>query len=188
MKRSLSMGLGLLALLGTVGGLVRDQPEQRESKVDVPKLGQSLGQVRTAGEAVPVDVSKAEPPADSQPSRLAEAIDQGQPLRLQLPGQEQLDFAFRDFPLLTDDYQTTLGLVDRLPAELRVFEGRAMGSLGQLHRASLVLTDRAIAGVVQLADGQAVNLRGIEGESLLALGQALGQAPFICVSDPRNGE
>ena len=188
MKRSLSMGLGLLALLGTVGGLVRDQPGQRESKVDVPKLGQALGQVRTAGEAVPVDVAKAEPPADSQSSRLAEAIDRGQPLRLQLPGHEQLDFAFRDFPLLTDDYQTTLGLVDRLPAELRVFEGLAMGSLGQVHRASLVLTDRALAGVVQLADGQAVNLRGIEGESFLALGQALGQAPFICVSDPRNGE
>ena len=46
-------------------------------------------------------------------SRLAEAIDRGQALRLQLPGRESLDFSFRGFPLLAAGYRTTLGQAGR---------------------------------------------------------------------------
>ena len=58
---------------------------------------------------------------DEDESALAEAIDGGQPLRLQLPGREPLDFSFRDFPLLAAGYRTTLGQADRLQWFLRNF-------------------------------------------------------------------
>ena len=39
-----------------------------------------------------------------------------------------------------------------------------------------------------MADGNTIELRGAEDGPVLALGQAPGQAEFICVNDPRNGE
>ncbi|SVC68447.1 uncharacterized protein METZ01_LOCUS321301, partial [marine metagenome] len=89
---------------------------------------------------------------DEDESALAEAIDGGQPLRLQLPGRDPLDFLFRDFPLLADGYRTTLGQADRLDADLRVFEGRAISADGQVLTATLALANRSVAGVVRLAN------------------------------------
>ena len=74
--------------------------------------------------------SRLAPSDQSVPLSLAAALDRGQPLRLKLPGREPLDFSFRDFPLLADGYRTTLGQAGRLDAELRVYEGRAIGGDG----------------------------------------------------------
>ena len=118
-------------------------------------------------------------------SRLAEAIDRGQALRLQLPGREPLDFSFRDFPLLADGYRTTLGQAGRLDAELRIFEGRAVGDDGQVHTATLALANRSVAGVVRLANGGQVQLRGADGGLFEALTSSLPE--LACVRDPRIG-
>ena len=122
---------------------------------------------------------------DEDESALAEAIDGGQPLRLQLPGREPLDFSFRDFPLLADGYRTTLGQADRFDAELRVFEGRAIGDDGQVHTATLALANRSVAGVVRLANGGQVQLRGADGGLFEALTSSLPE--LACVRDPRIG-
>ncbi|MBT7028499.1 MAG: hypothetical protein HN969_13140, partial [Verrucomicrobia bacterium] len=106
---------------------------------------------------------------DEGESRLAKAIERGQSLRLQLPGREPLDFSFRDFPLLADDYRTTLGQADRLDAELRVFDGRAIGDDGEVYTATLALANRSVAGLVRLANGGQVQLRGADDGSFEAL-------------------
>ena len=122
---------------------------------------------------------------DEGESRLAKAIDRGQSLRLQLPGREPLEFSFRDFPLLADDYRTTLGQADRLDAELRVFDGRAIGDDGKVYTATLALANRSVAGVVRLANGGQVQLRGADDGSFEAL---TGSPPELaCVRDPRTG-
>ena len=100
------------------------------------------------------------------------------------PGASRSIFRSRFFR----DYRTTLGQARRLEADLRAFEGRAVDALGQVHRASLALANRSLAGVVRMADGNTIELRGSEDGPVLALGQARGQAEFICVNDPRNGE
>ena len=122
---------------------------------------------------------------DEGESALAEAIDRGQALRLQLSGREPLDFSFRDFPLLTDDFRTTLGQADRLDAELRIFEGRAIGGDGQVHTATLALANRSVAGVVRLANGDQVQLRSADGDAFEALTDTLPE--LACVRDPRTG-
>ena len=186
MNRSLKNGLTLFALLMVVGGHVRENHEPATIEEPTPS------QAASAESNFPVQSQLPEPiepsPKPVQPSRLANAIELGQPLRLRIPGREPLDFLFRDFPLFTDDYRTTLGRAERMEAELRVFEGRSVDALGQVHRASLALADRSFAGVVRMADGNTIELRGSEGGPVLALGQAPGQAEFICVNDPRNGE
>ena len=118
---------------------------------------------------------------------LARAIDSGQPLRLQLPGREPLDFSFRYFPLLADGYRTTLGQVDRLDTGLRVFEGRAIGGDGQVHTAMLALVNRSVAGVVRLANGGQVRLRSADGGQFESLANSPGQVEPVCVRDPRTG-
>ena len=186
MNRSLKNGLTLFALLMVVGGHVRENHEPATIEEPTPS------QAASAESNFPVQSQLPEPiepsPKPVQPSRLANAIELGQPLRLRIPGREPLDFLFRDFPLFTDDYRTTLGRAERMEAVLRVFEGRSVDALGQVHRASLALADRSFAGVVRMADGNTIELRGSEGGPVLALGQAPGQAEFICVNDPRNGE
>lgn len=186
MNRSLKNGLTLFVLLMVVGGHVRENHEPATIEEPTPS------QAASAESNFPVQSQLPEPiepsPKPVQPSRLANAIELGQPLRLRIPGREPLDFLFRDFPLFTDDYRTTLGRAERMEAELRVFEGRSVDALGQVHRASLALADRSFAGVVRMADGNTIELRGSEGGPVLALGQAPGQAEFICVNDPRNGE
>ena len=186
MNRSLKIGLTLIALLLGVGGLVREAHES----VRVAMLTSSQATLTDSNLPAKPQLSKPiKPwPQPSQPSRFAKAIEHGQQLCLRLPGRESLDFSFRDFPLFTEDYRTTLGQARRLEADLRVFEGRAVDALGQVHRASLALANRSIAGVVRMADGNTIELRGSEDGPVLALGQAPGQAEFICVNDPRNGE
>ena len=186
MNRSLKIGLTLIALLLGVSGLVREAHES----VRVAMLTSSQATLTDSNLPAKPQLSKPiQPwPQPSQPSRLAKAIEHGQPLRLRLPGRESLDFSFRDFPLFSEDYRTTLGQARRLEADLRVFEGRAVDALGQVHRASLALANRSLAGVVRMADGNTIELRGSEDGPVLALGQAPGQAEFICVNDPRNGE
>ncbi len=127
------------------------------------------------------------PAASSQqePPPLAKAIDRGQPLRLQLPGREPLDFSFRDFALLADGYRTTLGQTGRLDAELRVFDGRAIGDDGQVHTATLALANRSAAGGVRLADGGQVQFRSDGAGSFKAL--AGRQPTLACARDPRTG-
>ena len=112
-------------------------------------------------------------------------IDSGQPLRLQLPGHEPIDFSFRDFPLLADGYRTTIGQADRLDAELRVFEGRAISADGQVHTAKLALGNRSVAGVIRLANGGQVQLRSTDGGAFEALPSSLPE--LACVRDPRTG-
>ena len=186
MKRNLRTGMVLFVLLSIVGGIVLD--ERGQSPPEKLKPSQAVsGDQSSSVELGMLEVVGAERQS-AQPSRLVKAIDRGQPLRLQLQGREPLNFSFRDFPLFTDDYRTTLGQAGRLESELRVFEGRAVDSLGQVHRASIALANRSLSGVVRMKDGHMVELRGIEDGSLLALDQALGQVEFVCVSDPRSGE
>ena len=123
----------------------------------------------------------------AQLSPLARAIDSGQPLRLQLPGREPLDFSFRYFPLLADSYRTTLGQSDRLNSGLRVFEGRAIGGDGQVHTATLALANPSVAGVVRLANGEQVLLRSPDGGQFESLTNPPGQVEPVCVRDPRTG-
>ena len=123
----------------------------------------------------------------AQLSPLARAIDSGQPLRLQLPGREPLDFSFRYFPLLADGYRTTLGQSDRLNSGLRVFEGRAIGGDGQVHTATLALANPSVAGVVRLANGEQVLLRSPDGGQFESLTNPPGQVEPVCVRDPRTG-
>ena len=174
MNRSLKIGLTLIALLLGVGGLVREAYES----VRVAMLTSSQATLTDSNLQAKPQLSKPiQPwPQPSQPSRLAEAIEHDQPLRLRLPGRESLDFSFRDFPLFTEDYRTTLGQARRLEADLRVFEGRAVDALGQVHRASLALANRSLAGVVRMADGNTIELRGSEDGPVLALGQARAPA------------
>ena len=122
-----------------------------------------------------------------QLSPLAKAIDSGQPIRLQLPSRVPLDFSFRYFPLLADGYRTTLGQEGGLDTVVRVFEGRAIGDEGQLHTATLALANRSVAGVVRLADGGLVRLRGADGEQFESLANPPGQVEPVCVRDPRSG-
>ena len=129
--------------------------------------------------------SRLAPSDQSVPLSLAAALDRGQPLRLELPGREPLDFSFRDFPLLADGYRTTLGQAGRLDAELRVYEGRAIGGDGQQHTATLALANRSIAGVVRLANGGQVQLRGTDGGQFHALANRL--PTLTCARDPRTG-
>jgi len=123
----------------------------------------------------------------AQLSPLARAIDSGQPLRLQLPGRDPLDFSFRYFPLLADGYRTTLGQSDRLNSGLRVFEGRAIGGDGQVHTATLALANPSVAGVVRLANGEQVLLRSPDGGQFESLANPPGQVEPVCVRDPRTG-
>ena len=123
----------------------------------------------------------------AQLSPLARAIDSGQPLRLQLPGREPLDFSFRYFPLLADGYRTTLGQSDRLNSGLRVFEGRAISGDGQVHTATLALANPSVAGVVRLANGGQVLLRSPDGGQFESLANPPGQVEPVCVRDPRTG-
>jgi hypothetical protein len=122
---------------------------------------------------------------EAEPRPLAAALDRGQPLRLQLPGREPVDFSFRGFPLLADGYQTTLGQSARLDAELRVFEGRGIGTDGQVQTATLALANRSVAGVVRLANGGQVQLRGADDGSFEALTSS--QPTLVCTRDPRTG-
>ena len=186
MNRSLKIGLTLIALLLGVGDLVREAHDSARIEKTTPGQAALAESKLQAKPQLPKPIHPE--PQPSQSSRLAEAIELGQPLRLRLPGREPLDFSFRDFPLFTDDYRTTLGQARRLEAGLRVFEGRAVDALGQVHSASLALANHSLAGVVRMADGNTIELRGSEDGRVLALGQAPGQAEFICVNDPRNGE
>ena len=184
MRKHLRTGLLLFVFLSVAGGVVLENRDR--SRIAASKTGQAARESQPffSGAREP-EVAETKLPTP-QPSYLAGAIDRGQPLRLQLPGREPLDFSFRDFPLFTDDYRTTLGQADQFDAELRVFEGRAVDALGRVHRASLALANRSLSGVVRLSDGRTIELRGSEEGPLLALGQ--GQAEFVCVNDPRNGE
>ena len=107
MNRSLKIGLTLIALLLGVGGLVREAHES----VSVAMLTSSQATLTDSNLPAKPQLSKLiQPwPQPSQPSRLAKAIEHGQPLCLRLPGRESLDFSFRDFPLFTEDYRTTRG-------------------------------------------------------------------------------
>ena len=112
MNRSLKIGLTLIALLLGVGGLVREAHES----VRVAMLTSSQATLTDSNLPAKPQLSKPiQPwPQPSQPSRLAKAIEHDQPLRLQLPGRESLDFSFRDFPLFSEDYRTTLGQARRV--------------------------------------------------------------------------
>ena len=120
----------------------------------------------------------------AEPTPLAAALDRGQPLRLQLPGREPVDFSFRGFPLLADGYKTTIGQAGLLDANLRVFEGRAIGADGQVQTATLALANHSIAAVVRLANGVQVQLLGADDGSFEALTSS--QPRLVCVRDPRT--
>jgi len=152
MTHTIKYGVALL-MAGLAVGVFTNRDEWDLNYV-VTYPGQKLSQAQ-AKVAKPLVKRQRDNSAlvQAQLSPLARAIDSGQPLRLQLPGREPLDFSFRDFPLLADGYRTTIGQADRLDAELRVFEGRAIGDDGRVHTATLALANRSVAGVVRLANG-----------------------------------
>ena len=182
MKHTTKNGVALLAGGLAVGGFVNHGEWDLANVVTPP--GQTEAASRTQVPP-PVFSMMGDEHEDEDESALAEAIDGGQPLRLQLPGREPIDFSFRDFPLLADGYRTTLGQADRLDAELRVFEGRAIGDDGQVHTATLALANRSVAGVVRLANGGQVQLRSTDGGAFEALPSSLPE--LACVRDPRTG-
>ena len=181
-RRIIKYGVALLTVGLAVGGFTsRDERGSDQVEIADRTRSSSLVIEKTSG---PVRVGSTGY-EDEGESRLAKAIDRGQALRLQLPGREPLDFSFRDFLLLADGYRTTIGQADRLDAELRVFEGRAIGDDGQVHTATLALANRSVAGVVRLANGGQVQLRGADDGSYEAL---TGSPPELaCVRDPRTG-
>jgi hypothetical protein len=182
MKHTTKNGVALLAGGLAVGGFVNHGEWDLANVVTPPGQAEAASRTRVPP---PVFSMTGDEHEDEDESALAEAIDGGQPLRLQLPGREPLDFSFRDFPLLADGYRTTLGQADRLDAELRVFEGRAIGDDGQVHTATLALANRSVAGVVRLANGGQVQLRGADGGLFEALTSSLPE--LACVRDPRIG-
>ena len=184
MKLKSKQGLALLAV-ALAGAALVNRDEWRAT-VAVTSLVQPIGQpVVEFAKHLAKPGSRLLPLAQSVPLSLAAALDRGQPLRLELPGREPLDFSFCDFPLLADGYRTTLGQVGQLDAELRVFEGRAIGGDGQQHTATLALANRSIAGVVRLANGGQVQLRGTDGGQFNALPNRL--PTLTCARDPRTG-
>ena len=118
MKHTTKNGVALLAGGLAVGGFVNHGEWDLANVVTPP--GQAEAASRTQVPP-PVFLMTGDEHEDEDESALAEAIDGGQPLRLQLPGREPLDFSFRDFPLLADGYRTTLGQADRLQWFLRNF-------------------------------------------------------------------
>ena len=184
MKHRLKHGVALLVAGLAVGGLV--SRDDREATLIVTPSSQALGQpLVKAVEHLAKRKPRSATPGQAEPMPLAAALDRGQPLRLKLPGREPLDFSFRDFPLLADGYRTTLGQADRLDANPRIYEGRAIGDDGQAHAATLVLANRCVAGVVRLADGGQVQLRSADGGQFKALADRLSE--LTCVRDPRIG-
>ena len=165
MKQTTKNGFVLLAAGLAVSGFVNHGEWDLTNVVSPPGQEEEVSRTQVPSLVFSMTKEKRE---DEGESTLAQAIDGGQPLRLQLPGREPLDFLFRDFPLLADGYCTTLGKADRHDVRLRVFEGRAIAA-GQVHTATLALADRSAAAVVRLANGVQVQLRGVDGGLFEAL-------------------
>ncbi|MEE2947649.1 MAG: Ig-like domain-containing protein [Verrucomicrobiota bacterium] len=184
MKLRLKQGVALLAVVLTVTAFVSREKWQAifavTSQIQKPDQPPVESAKRLARRGSPLVVS-----AQAEPTPLAAALVRGQPLRLKLPGREPVDFSFRGFPLLADSYQTTIGQAGRLDVNLRVFEGRAIGADGQVQTATMALANRSIAGVVRLADGVQVQLRGADGGSVEALTSL--QPRLVCARDLRTG-
>ena len=186
MTHTTKYGVALLTA-GLAVGVFTNRDEWGSNHV-VTYPGQKLSQAKAKVAKPSVKRQRGDSAlVQAQLSPLARAIDSGQPLRLQLPGREPLDFSFRYFPLLADGYRTTLGQVDRLDTGLRVFEGRAIGGDGQVHTAMLALVNRSVAGVVRLANGGQVRLRSADGGQFESLANSPGQVEPVCVRDPRTG-
>ena len=182
MKHTTKNGVALLAGGLAVGSFVNYGEWDLANVVTPP--GQAEAASRTQVPP-PVFSMTGDEHEDEDESPLAKMIDSGQPLRLQLPGHEPIDFSFRDFPLLADGYRTTIGQSDRLDAGLRVFEGRAIGDADHVHTATLALANRSVAGVIRLANGGQVQLRSTDGGAFEALPSSLPE--LVCVRDPRTG-
>ena len=186
MKHRLKQGVALLVTGLAVGNFANRNEGDTPPVTTSPS--QALGQAQ-AKVVRPLAKRQQDESAPEQAelSPLAAAIDRGQPLRLQLPGREPLDFSFRDYPLLADGYRTTLSQAGRLDANLRIYEGRAIDGDGRAHAATLALANRSVAGVVRLANGGQVRLRSADGEQFASLANPPGQAELVCVRDPRTG-
>ena len=186
MKHRLKQGVALLVTGLAVGNFANRNEGDTPPVTTSPS--QALGQAQAKVVRPLVKRQQDESaPEQAELSPLAAAIDRGQPLRLQLPGREPLDFSFRDYPLLADGYRTTLSQAGRLDANLRIYEGRAIDGDGRAHAATLALANRSVAGVVRLANGGQVRLRSADGEQFASLANPPGQAELVCVRDPRTG-
>ena len=182
MKQTTKNGVALLAGGLAMGGFVNHGEWDLANVVTPPGQAEAASRTQVPPPVFSMTGGEHE---DEDESPLAKMIDSGQPLRLQLPGHEPIDFSFRDFPLLADGYRTTIGQADRLDAELRVFEGRAISADGQVHTAKLALGNRSVAGVIRLANGGQVQLRSTDGGAFEALPSSLPE--LACVRDPRTG-
>ncbi len=182
MKQTTKNGVALLAGGLAMGGFVNHGEWDLANVVTLPGHAEAASRTQVPPPVFSMTGGEHE---DEDESPLAKMIDSGQPLRLQLPGHEPIDFSFRDFPLLADGYRTTIGQADRLDAELRVFEGRAISADGQVHTAKLALGNRSVAGVIRLANGGQVQLRSTDGGAFEALPSSLPE--LACVRDPRTG-
>jgi len=182
MKHTTKNGVALLAGGLAVGSFVNHGEWDLANVVTPPGQAEAASRTQVPPSVFSMTGDEHE---DEDESPLAKMIDSGQPLRLQLPGHEPIDFSFRDFPLLADGYRTTIGQSDRLDAGLRVFEGRAIGDADHVHTATLALANRSVAGVIRLANGVQVQLRSTDGGAFEALPSSLPE--LACVRDPRTG-
>ena len=190
MKRSLNSGFIIILVLMVLGGFVRFEFNETAhvKSATVQEVDQSSPFISARSGFAGGSGSNNREISLAKSGSLVEAIDKGQKLRLKLEDREPLDFAFRNSPLFTHDYKTSIGRTSLLDSRIRVFEGLAVGSIGEVHRASLVLVGASLAGVVRMADGSLVELCGTEGQSVLALSGETDPAELLCVRDPRHGE
>ena len=190
MKRSFNSGLIIILVLMALGGFVRFGSNKIApvKVLSVQKADQSFDLISVRSGFAVDSGNRKKDLSRLESSRLVKAIDEGKKLRLQLGNREPLDFAFRDFNFFTPNYKTSIGAKLSLDSQIRVFEGLAVGQLGEVNRASLVIVGAAVAGFVNMADGSLVELRGTPEQSLLALSRESDSEELLCVSDPRNGE
>ena len=190
MKRSIKNGLIIILVFIGFAGFVRFGSEknaylksalvQEPSQNFTPDLVQSKFESSTN--------FKLSDPSRVESGRLIAAIDNGQKLRLKILDRDPLDFAFRNFSLLTQEYKTTIGDNELLNSPARVFEGLAIDQTGEVHRASLVFVGTSLAGTVRMANGSLIELLGDEGQTIFALNREPSQEELLCVNDPRKRE
>ena len=159
MKRSIKNGLIIILVFIGFADFVRFGSEKnaylKSALVQEPSQNFTPDLVQSKFESSNFKLSD---PSRVEPGRLIAAIDNGQKLRLKILDRDPLDFAFRNFSLLTQEYKTTIGDNELLNSSARVFEGLAIDQTGEVHRASLVFVGTSLAGTVRMANGSLLSL------------------------------
>ena len=128
MKRSIKNGLIIILVFIGFAGFVRFGSEKnaylKSALVQEPSQNFTPDLVQSKFESSAN--FKLSDPSRVESGRLIAAIDNGQKLRLKILDRDPLDFAFRNFSLLTQEYKTTIGDNELLNSSARVFEGLAI--------------------------------------------------------------